>query len=164
MADSLLVGFILQAQSIGTAWIIDQSHKSHNAPVPYPTIHHLGTEMGTFLFQNGVLWDMGQVYSVIGVLWVLYRIVTVLVNQTWRIIKNRALVNYGISNTIWWRYHLASEMYLVNSWCVICKILFWLMIRIGRKQEWQFKFELWWKKCYLPLGPEADLWDNYIVW
>ena len=33
--------------------------KSH---VPYPTIHHFGTEMYTFLFQSGVLWDMGQVY------------------------------------------------------------------------------------------------------
>ena len=38
-------------------------HKFHNAPVPYPTMHHFGTEMCAFLFQNGVLWDMGQVYS-----------------------------------------------------------------------------------------------------
>ena len=35
-------------------------HNSHNAHVPYPTIHHFGTEMYTFLFQSGVLWDMGQ--------------------------------------------------------------------------------------------------------
>ena len=37
------------------------SHKSHNVPVPYPTIHHFWTETCTFLLQNGVLWDMGQV-------------------------------------------------------------------------------------------------------
>ena len=65
---------------------IGHSHKSHNAPVPYPTmqhletdmctfllqsnnapvphltIHHFGTEMGPFLFQSGVLWDIGQVH------------------------------------------------------------------------------------------------------
>ena len=37
---------------------IGQSHKSHNANVPYPTIHHFETEMCTFLFQSGALWDM----------------------------------------------------------------------------------------------------------
>ena len=41
---------------------VDQSHKSHNAPVPYPTMHHFGTEMRTFLFQSDALWDMGQVH------------------------------------------------------------------------------------------------------
>ena len=39
-----------------------QLHKSYNAPVPHPTIHHFGTEMCTFLFQSGVLWGVGQVY------------------------------------------------------------------------------------------------------
>ena len=34
---------------------IDQIHKSHNEPVPYPTIHHFGTEMCPFLFQSGRL-------------------------------------------------------------------------------------------------------------
>ena len=29
---------------------------------PYPTMHHIGTEMFTFLFQCGLLWDMGQVH------------------------------------------------------------------------------------------------------
>ena len=28
--------------------------KSHNAPVPYPTMHHFVTEM----LQNGALWDI----------------------------------------------------------------------------------------------------------
>ena len=37
--------------------IIDVLHKSHNAPVPYPTMHHLVTEMCTFLLQNA-LWDL----------------------------------------------------------------------------------------------------------
>ena len=27
-----------------------EHHESHNAPVPYPTIHHIWTEIGTFLF------------------------------------------------------------------------------------------------------------------
>ena len=40
----------------------DILHKSHNAPVPYPTIHHVGTEICTLLFKSGVFWDMGQVY------------------------------------------------------------------------------------------------------
>ena len=42
-----------------------QSHKSHNAPVPYPTIHHFGTEMCILMFQwcivgygTGALWDL----------------------------------------------------------------------------------------------------------
>ena len=48
---------------------IDQSHKAHDATVSYPTIHHPGTEMCTFLFQGGVLWDMGQMlYCEIGLL------------------------------------------------------------------------------------------------
>ena len=33
---------------------IDQSH---NAPISYPTIHHFATDMCTFLFQSGALWD-----------------------------------------------------------------------------------------------------------
>ena len=37
---------------------IDQSHKSHNAPVPYPTIHHFVIEMCTFQLQTGALWDI----------------------------------------------------------------------------------------------------------
>ena len=36
----------------------DLIHKSHNAPVPYPTVHHFVTEMCTFLLQNGTLWDI----------------------------------------------------------------------------------------------------------
>ena len=46
-------------------WILiarDQSHKSHNASVPYPTIHHIGTDMCIFLLQYGVLWDVRQVH------------------------------------------------------------------------------------------------------
>ena len=39
---------------------IDLIHKSHNAPVPYPTMHHFVTEMCAciFLLQNGALWDI----------------------------------------------------------------------------------------------------------
>ena len=35
----------------------DLSHKSHNAPVTYPLMHHFVTEMCTLL-QNGALWDI----------------------------------------------------------------------------------------------------------
>ena len=35
---------------------IDPSHKSQNAPVPYPK-HYFVTEVCTFLLQNGALWD-----------------------------------------------------------------------------------------------------------
>ena len=50
--------------SNSTQWsfTIVQIHKSHNAHVPYPTIHHFGTEMCAFLFQSGALWDMGQMH------------------------------------------------------------------------------------------------------
>ena len=44
----------------------EQSHKSHNSPAPHPTIHRFGRDMWTFLFQIGVLWDMGQVHRGIG--------------------------------------------------------------------------------------------------
>ena len=37
---------------------IDLIHKSHNAPVPHPTMHHFLTEMCIFLLQNGALWDI----------------------------------------------------------------------------------------------------------
>ena len=40
----------------------DQCHKSHNAPVPYPTLHHFGREMCAFIFQCGIMWDLGQVH------------------------------------------------------------------------------------------------------
>ena len=36
--------------------------KGYNTPVPYPKIHCVGTTMYIFLFQRGVLWDMGQVH------------------------------------------------------------------------------------------------------
>ena len=39
-----------QNHKASSARIIDQSHKSQNAPVPYPTIHHSVQKMCTFLF------------------------------------------------------------------------------------------------------------------
>ena len=42
--------------------LLDLSHKSHNAPVQYPTIHQFVTEMCTrvctFQLQSGALWDI----------------------------------------------------------------------------------------------------------
>ena len=35
-----------------------QSHKSHNAPIPYPTMHHLVQDFVHFV-RNGELWDTG---------------------------------------------------------------------------------------------------------
>ena len=49
---SLMVGIIA----------IELSQKSHSAPVSYPKMHHIETEMCTFLFQSDALWDMGQVH------------------------------------------------------------------------------------------------------
>ena len=45
-------------------WLVNGPiSQSHNAPpVPYPTMHHFGTEMCTFLFQSDALWDIGQVH------------------------------------------------------------------------------------------------------
>ena len=38
--------------------LINLFHKSQNAPISYPTMHHFVTEMCTFLLQNGALWDI----------------------------------------------------------------------------------------------------------
>ena len=37
-------------------------HKSHNASVPYFTMHHFVTEMCAFLLQSSALWDTGLVH------------------------------------------------------------------------------------------------------
>ena len=53
----------------GTAhfhYLLDPSHKSHNASDKYPTIHHLLQKCGhacTFLLQSNVLGDMGLVHG-----------------------------------------------------------------------------------------------------
>ena len=41
--------------------LIENRSVSHSR-ASYPTIHHFGTEVCTFLFQSGVLWDIGQVH------------------------------------------------------------------------------------------------------
>ena len=41
---------------------IEQSHKFHNAPVPYPTILHSEQKCAQFVLHC-MLWDMGQLYS-----------------------------------------------------------------------------------------------------
>ena len=38
---------------------IDQSHNSHNAPVPYPTMHRSEQKCAHFCSE---LWDMGQAH------------------------------------------------------------------------------------------------------
>ena len=40
----------------------NQSHKSNKRPLPYPTMHHLGTEMCIFIFQSDVLYDVEQLH------------------------------------------------------------------------------------------------------
>ena len=39
---------------------MDQSHKFHNAPLPYPKVHHSVQKCSFFSDPNGELWDMGQ--------------------------------------------------------------------------------------------------------
>ena len=44
-------------------WSIDLWHKSHNAPVPFPTMHYvILLQACAFLLQNDALWDMGLVH------------------------------------------------------------------------------------------------------
>ena len=47
--------------------VIDKSHKSSNAPVKYPTMHHFVTEMCTRVHisvtKNVALWDMALLHS-----------------------------------------------------------------------------------------------------
>ena len=43
---------------------VNKIYKSHNTPVPLSRLHHFGTEMCTFLFQNGALWETGFVILV----------------------------------------------------------------------------------------------------
>ena len=48
-------------------WLI--SHKSHNAPVPYPTMHHSEQKCAV------TLWDIGQVHGGTCDLWLIYPLV-----------------------------------------------------------------------------------------
>ena len=41
---------------------IDLLHRSHNAPIPYPTMHHFVTKMCTYLLQNAASWDTCLMY------------------------------------------------------------------------------------------------------
>ena len=54
----LLSMYTVPLMITGMEILIDLLHKSHNAPVPYPTMHHFVTEMYTFLLQNGALCDI----------------------------------------------------------------------------------------------------------
>ena len=44
---------------------IYKSNKSHNTLIPYPTIHHLGIEICTFLFQCIVVYRQGLVRLIV---------------------------------------------------------------------------------------------------
>ena len=51
----------------GPTQIIDLINKSHNAPVPYPTMHHSGEKCAHFCsewcivgYETGKLWDLGD--------------------------------------------------------------------------------------------------------
>ena len=67
---------------------IDLNHKSHNAPLPYPTMNHFVTEyanMCTFLLQNGALWDICLMHCGICTIGLLFGIVS-----------NQQVSSYGI--------------------------------------------------------------------
>ena len=55
---------------------IDPSHEPHNAFDKYPTMHHLVTEMCTFLLQNGALWGVELVHYGICATSLLFKIIT----------------------------------------------------------------------------------------
>ena len=42
--------------SVGSVTSIDPSHESHNAPLPYPTMHHVVTEMCTCVHISVTKW------------------------------------------------------------------------------------------------------------
>ena len=42
---------------------MDTSHKSHNAQIPYPTMHHFGTEMCTCVHISVTKWCIGRYSS-----------------------------------------------------------------------------------------------------
>ena len=70
-------------QSAVASWCIltDLMHKSHDAPVPYYTMHHFVTEMCTFLVQNGALWDVCLMHCGICDLGLLHPIIKVETEQ-----------------------------------------------------------------------------------
>ena len=81
-------------ESIISLYWIEQSHKSHSAPVPYPTIHHFGTKMFTYLFQSGALWDKGQMHCGICEIVLLGMLVTWIDGKT----KAFSIINYKVRN------------------------------------------------------------------
>ena len=53
----------MPVSSFHTLDAIDRLRKSHNAPVPYPTVHHFVTEMcAHFCYKNDALWDIGLMH------------------------------------------------------------------------------------------------------
>ena len=68
---------------------IDQSH---NAPISYPTMHHFATDMCTFLFQSGALWDMEQVHC--GFVALVHSVITITSYERRRHISNHRQLDW----------------------------------------------------------------------
>ena len=69
--DKLVIVTHTQTQKQMQARTIDQSHKSHNAPVPYPAMHHFVTEMCTCVHISATIWCIivGYVSDALWGLW-----------------------------------------------------------------------------------------------
>ena len=53
---SCVLWTIVESTYVHGPFVVDQSHKSHNAPVPYPTMHHFLTEMCTCVHISVTKW------------------------------------------------------------------------------------------------------------
>ena len=102
-------------------YIIDLIHKSHNAPVPYPTMHHSGQKCTHFCFElcimgytTGAWWDLWDwliAFAFHSFIW-LYE----LIEAEWRIYVSKIWHH-------WFRYWLvackAPSHYLNQCWFVV---------------------------------------------
>ena len=78
----------------------NQSYKSHNAPVPHPTMHYFGKEMCTSLFRSGVLWDTVQVHCGLCAICQLHP--CVIMWRTTSSFKGLCIVAWGeMKNSVW---------------------------------------------------------------
>ena len=104
----------------------DLLYKSHNAPVPYPTMHHF-TELctcvhisATFLLQHGALWDICQMHCGIYEMGLIIRFGWCMTSNS----KGHGSYTPYISQLLLvWRftdlYYIQTLAYIIHSWWVI---------------------------------------------
>ena len=103
---------------------IDQFHKSHNPPVPYPTMLHSEQKCAHFCSECGTLWDMEQVHSGICELCRLI-IITLHWCCCW-------LCKQYVPNNYWNQWWLIS---LINDPCLVLQLSLPNSFRLGVKSR-----------------------------